>query len=237
MSEIETGRWTLEGVEAGEALSHLPGFEKVMVVLRNGGATHERIGAVDTVKRGDDGLIALGQDVHTARIDPGQVCNVVLDTTSEMRGKVYPALEFADADGETLFSVIGMDGAAGFVAAFDGVPKGAAEGKRREMPSASEAPEDLSGDPGFALLDQLRAAESDVTIRLSLSGRTQSWHGQIETVRPAMGFANVMTADFHLHLKAGAVETWRKDGGRHVALNSDGVEIGLVIDTVEGQAA
>lgn len=46
-----------------------------------------------------------------------------------------------------------------------------------------------------------------------------------------MGFINVMRADFHLHLKAGAVAAWHRDlfTGEREAFNADGEPLGLTL--------
>jgi len=226
MSEIEKGRWQLDDASVVGVLNQMPQMEKVMVVMRHGGATHERIGAVGAVSD-DAGAIHLGGAVHTARVDPNAVARVILDTSSQMQGKCFPSVEFQDNDGEALFSVIGMEGAEAFVAAFDGLAKTVQAPKERQMPAMSKTPDDLSGDEGFRLLDRLKEEGHPVEIRMELPGRTQSWRGQIEDVKPAMGFANVMTGDFHLHLKAGAVAAWRDEDGGFTALDAEGSATGL----------
>lgn len=226
MSEIEKGRWQLDDATVGGVLNHMPEIEKVMVVLRHAGATHERIGPVGSVQT-QGSTIHLAGEVHTVQIDPTQVARLVLDTSSQMQGKCFPSVEFQDAEGEALFSVIAMDGAEAFVAAFDGQAKTAQEPKERQMPAMSKTPDDLSGDQGFILLDRLRNEGAEVEIRMDLPGRSQHWRGRIEDVKPAMGFANVMTGDFHLHLKAGAVAEWREDAEGYAAYDADGKATGL----------
>jgi len=51
----------------------------------------------------------------------------------------------------------------------------------------------------------------------------------VETVKPAMGFINIMRGDFHLHLKSGAVAEWRETAGERLALSAEGEEIGLYL--------
>ena len=71
---------------------------------------------------------------------------------------------------------------------------------------------------------------------MRLPGREQVWTGEIEAVKPGMGFANVMTADFHLHLKAGSVTEWRSDKDSWIALGPDGQETGLVVTSAGAHA-
>ena len=59
-------------------------------------------------------------------------------------------------------------------------------------------------------------------IPASANGVSQSWQGRIEAVKPAMGFLNVMTPDFHLHLEGGSVSGWRAEPGRRIALDAGG---------------
>ncbi|OWU84297.1 hypothetical protein ATO6_14855 [Oceanicola sp. 22II-s10i] len=236
MTEIEKGRWHLEGADPAQVLGRLAGQEKVMIVLRHAGATHERIGAVGAVAADGD-RFALGGPVHTARVDPAAVRRIVLDTSSEMRGKFYPAIEFQEDGDEVLFSAIAMEGAEAFVAAVDTGTRVEIAPKERRMPSMSDDTGDMSADPGFVLLDRLRAGAAEVEIRMTLDGREQSWRGRIEEVRPAMGFANVMTGDFHLHLKAGAVADWRETPEGWVALDADGAPTGLQVAVVPATPA
>ena len=56
----------------------------------------------------------------------------------------------------------------------------------------------------------------------------------IESVKPAMGFINVMKPDFHLHLRGGAVASWqRKDIGggvvEMIAQDAKSAPTGLVV--------
>ena len=86
-------------------------------------------------------------------------------------------------------------------------------------------------DPGFCLLDALRQAGGTVELLLERKGFTQSWRGAIEKVSSGMGFANVMTESFHLHLRGGSVAGWRwqADAARLVALDTQDRPIGLFV--------
>jgi len=63
-------------------------------------------------------------------------------------------------------------------------------------------------------------------------GISQAWTGVIETVKPAMGFVNIMTPDFHLHLKGGTVSAWQTNQGEYKAVGFDGKLTGLVLKSV-----
>ncbi|WP_163849272.1 hemin-degrading factor [Pseudooceanicola aestuarii] len=232
----EPGRWCLTATPPAEALRRLPHMGKVMGVLRHRGATHERIGTVTDVTVTSDQAILNGP-VHTARIDLDAVADVTLDTATIMQGKVFPVLDFRDAAGEVVFSVVGMDGATPFVTAFAQEDRSPIAPRERRMPAMSATPETMEDDPGFALLDRLCAEGADLRIILHPRGRRQSWTGRIAEVRPAMGFANVMTEDFHLHLKAGAVHHWDETEAGFVALDKDGRETGLVIEQLTERPA
>ena len=233
MTDIGKGRWALSGATPADILERLPHMQRVMAVLKGNGATHERIGAVGMVTAEGD-WIALGGAVHTARIDAARLAGVTLDTSSEMGGQVYPSLDFTDAEDASVLRIVGMDGADAVVGALDGLTRQAVDPVPRVRP-AGDAPKDFSDDPGLVLLERLRDEGTAVTIRAAHPGCEQSWQGRIETVKPGMGFANVMTPDFHLHLRAGTVSGWREDGDRFVALGPDSVETGLVIERVAAE--
>ena len=67
--------------------------------------------------------------------------------------------------------------------------------------------------------------------RFRAPGFEQAFRGVVETVKPAMGFINVMRADFHLHLKSAAVAEWRPIGPERRAVNATGEELGLYLQT------
>ncbi len=75
------------------------------------------------------------------------------------------------------------------------------------------------------------AAAAPVTIELTRAGITQSWYGVVDKISPAMGFRNIITSDFHLHLRAGTISGWRaSDADGQLALRAldlAGAETGL----------
>jgi hypothetical protein len=150
-----------------------------------------------------------------------------------MRERVLPRLECQDATGETLFSLIGLDGLEPFDKALE--PFGA--GKRlkpiqREASGGGSAdvPEDDLGARSFAAI--LASGEA-IAIDVERAGLFQHWQGALPEPKPAMGFVNIMQGDFHLHLKAGAVSRWeRNESEGSVALHardSEGKSFGLVL--------
>jgi putative heme degradation protein len=83
------------------------------------------------------------------------------------------------------------------------------------------------------VLDAVREAGTPVVVGFRQPGFWQAFRGVVETVKPAMGFINIMRADFHLHLKSGAVAEWREVDGERRAVNADGQELDLYLTTVQ----
>ncbi|SNR66701.1 ChuX/HutX family heme-like substrate-binding protein [Puniceibacterium sediminis] len=227
--DILKGHWTLVDVSAADILARLPEMDRVMVIHLGDGATHERIGTVETVTN-DDGHVTLNGATHESQVDAQTITSIRLETTSIMREKVYPSLGFFTEKQELLFRVVGMEGAAPFLEPLKDIERTALPTEDRTVGVVKETPpEDLSDDPGFRLLDSLREAAKPVAIRLTRPGREQVWRGTIDAVKPVMGYSNVMTKDFHLHLKAGSVGSWKSLANQHIALDEEGQEIGLEI--------
>lgn len=216
-----------------EILQSLPAMGRVMLSTRSGGATHERMGAVETVTISGNEARLSGA-FHDSRIDLTTVVGIVADRTSKMRERVLPRLECQDASGETLFSLIGLDGLEPFDKALE--PYGAGEKLepvQREAPGSggsADVPEDDLGARSFAAI--LASGEA-IAIDVERAGLFQHWQGALPEPKPAMGFVNIMQGDFHLHLKAGAVSGWtRTDNAGTVALearDSEGKGFGLVL--------
>lgn len=221
-----------------EILKSLPAMGRVMLSTRSGGATHERMGVVEAVTiAGNE--VRLSGAFHDSRIDLATVVRIVADRTSKMRERVLPRLECQDASGETLFSLIGLDGLEPFDKALE--PFGAGEMLepiQREAPGSggsADVPEDDLGARSFAAI---LASGEPIAIDIERAGLFQHWQGALPEPKPAMGFVNIMQGDFHLHLKAGAVSSWEwtESAGTVVleARDSEGKGFGLVL---RGQAA
>ncbi|WP_347266157.1 hypothetical protein [Paracoccus sp. (in: a-proteobacteria)] len=220
-------REAIAGLGAPDLLARLPRMGRLMVIGRGAGVTHERIGPVEAVTA-ENGRLHLTGACHDAAIDPARIAGVVLDTHSLMGGKVYPRLEFLDAGGALQFSVTGMEGVAAFTAPLADHPRHPAPPEVPEAPSA--APQELAPtDPVHAPFQI--AHDRGCMVRISFDNGTlrQGWSGRIEALRPARGFLNVMTADFHLHLKGGTLSGWQSGPGRRIALDLQGVPNGLVV--------
>ncbi len=211
------------------------GMGRVMLSVSDKGATHERIGVVDTVTVEPD-AVALSGSAHDSRIDLKVIRGVVADRSAKMKDRVLPRLEFQDAGGTTLFSIIGLDGIEPFDTALESIGAGSPlpEKERPAPPAGGNPPAEI--DPEDIGAKPLHAAkDSGTTIGVVYRGNglEQRWTGTVAEVRPAMGFINIIQPDFHLHLKAGAVARWRSEAaGDGVALHAEDAEgqpLGLIL--------
>lgn len=215
----------LTGASPAQVLHTLPDLGRVMVIARAGGATHERIGPVsDVAVTGQSVQISGPCHDATLRLDP--IAQVHVDRSSVKKDKVYPRLSFVDAQGNVLFAVVCMDETHGFDAALARFPAD----PRTPQPVPPAPPAELAqGDPALAPFAFLQDANAEVTITAMATAITQAWRGTISAVKPAMGFVNVMTADFHLHLSGDSVSAWAEEPGRRMALGADGLPTGLTL--------
>lgn len=208
----------------------LPKMGKVMLTTRLNGATHERIGQVEQVTL-QDGVIACTGAAHDSRIDPSAISSVIIDRTGRMRDMVLPRLDFRDAQGQVIFSIVGMEGIEPFDAGLSALGAGTAlpeeEKPEREPATLGES------DPGALPFEAAANAGEPVRIEIDRPGLHQAWSGKVEAVKPGMGFINVMQPDFHLHLRGGAVARWTKEdkgGGAMLhAIGQDGAPVGLSV--------
>lgn len=226
MTQETAGYWHLPEADPAALIKALPTLGKLMLIHQQGGVTHERIGPVDAVEEADDRLHLRGA-CHDSTLSPARVERVMLDTTAVMKGKTYPRLDFLDTEGQSLFAVAGMEDLPPFEVALTDLARSPAE--KPAAPARGEPPELAEDDPGLVLLRALCDQGAQVEIGASRPGLSQRWQGRIESVKPSMGFINVMTADFHLHLRADTVADWQLVGQSHVARDAQGAELGLVI--------
>ncbi|CAH1651998.1 Putative heme degradation protein [Hyphomicrobiales bacterium] len=218
------------GRDASAVLHCLPQMGSVMLTARHGGATHERIGPVEAVSA-EDGIVRCRGAAHDSRIHIGEVASVVVDRSGRMKDMVLPRLDFQDAGGEVLFSIIGMAGLEpfdrGLAPLGAGTPLPEPEKPVREPATFEE------GDPGTLAFEAAREGGEPISITLTRPGVVQTWQGVVAAVKPGMGFINVMQPDFHLHLRGGSVAGWRRrDDGDAIVLeaeNADGDPIGLSV--------
>ncbi|HEV2555272.1 MAG TPA: hypothetical protein VGV17_16070 [Bosea sp. (in: a-proteobacteria)] len=220
-----------------EILPLLTDMGRVMLSARRQGAIHERMGAVRSVTIDADKARLTGE-CHDSVIDLAVVKRIVVDRSGRMRDKVLPKLECQDAAGETLFSLIGLEGLEPFDAALALLGAGAPlEPVLREAPSGGAqdvAPDDL----GAATFAAILAEGLPIAIDFERPGLFQHWVGLLPEPKPSMGFVNVMQGDFHLHLQAGTVASWARhqmEGDVVLrALDAEGRQTGL---SLRGPAA
>lgn len=226
---MTTNRREILPVPPSSVIRKLPAMGELMITAKRNGATHERIGTIETVGI-EDGWLVCGGAAHNSRIDPTVITSVIVDRTSIMQDKVYPRIDFRRGD-EVLFSVVGFAGLEPFDAALAEFGPGEAIPEESREPRAKRDEATLE-DAGAAPLQTALEAGSTVTIGFWREGFEQEWSGVIDSVKPAMGFINVMRPDFHLHLLGGAVAGWN-DGA---ALNADGKPTGLWLSQQDGSA-
>lgn len=216
---------------AHQLLSRLPFMGKVMIVVRAGGVTHERIGVVEHVKRDNDTIICGGAS-HDCAIDLRGVSALIVDRSGKMKDKVLPKLEFLDTKGDMLLSVVGLDGLERFdegVSRFDGETLDLTEAQPSEQAVLSP------NDPGLQPLAAASKSGIEVTIEMQQPGRSQRWSGVVPKVNPAMGFINVIASDFHLHVRGGTIASWETADAdnrgqiRLTALDQMGSPTGLIL--------
>ena len=212
-------------------LNRLPLAGKLMIVAQNDGVTHERIGHIERLEKQADRVFCIGQ-AHNCSIDLASVSSVVIDRTARMKDRVLPKLEFQNAVEETLFTVVSLDIGDKFdtgFGSFAGVPVVVPDKQSSGASSLS------SDDPAFQPLRAAIEAGIEIEIQMRRPGLDQRWRGIVPTINPAMGFINLIAADFHLHLRGGAIASWRSQGAEVdgdvelAAIGQDGDPLGLVL--------
>jgi putative heme degradation protein len=212
-------------------LSKLPLAGKLMIVAQNDGVTHERIGTIERLEKQAGRAFCIGQ-AHNCSIDLESVSSVIIDRTARMKDRVLPKLEFRNISEETLFTVVSLDNGDKFDVHFGslaGVPVAAAD-----KPSA-EAASVADDDPALKPLRAAIEAGIEIEIQMRQPALDQRWRGLVPAINPAMGFINLIAADFHLHLRGGTVAGWRRqkadaDGDIELAaIGRDGNPLGLVL--------
>jgi len=202
-----------------------------MIVAQHDGVTHERIGTIERLEKQAGRAFCIGQ-AHNCSIDLDAVASVVVDRTARMKDKVLPKLEFQNAGEEKLFTVVSLDNGDKFDAHFGslaGVPVAAPD-----KPSA-EAASLADDDPALKPLRAAIEAGIEIEIQMRRPALDQRWRGLVPAINPAMGFINLIAADFHLHVRGGTVASWRQqkadaDGDVELtAIGPDGDPLGLVL--------
>jgi hypothetical protein len=217
--------------DPAKVIRRLPRIGNLMIIGKRNGATHERIGAVETVTQ-EAGLLLCRGSCHDSRIDPASIHGMIIDTSSIMQGQVYPRIDFNGGDGQPIFSIVGFGGLEPFEAALEGLAI-ATDESGWEKPERPKRDEVSLQDPGFAPLRAALASAQTVTIAFDGPGFSQSWTGVVPKVNPGMGFINIMDSDFHLHLLGGTVGAWKEHpvdaGFALAALDHAGQATGLSV--------
>ena len=212
---------------AATVLATLPAIGSLMVTAKHLGVTHERIGKVETVTI-EDGWVVIAGAEHESRIELAAIAEIVVDRTSVMQDKAYPRLNLNRADGSYICGIVGFDGLEPFDAAIAAF--GAGEALDEEPPATPGARGEVADDDAARRpFDGAIGDAAHVVVSFVRPGFSQTWRGVPEAVKPAMGFVNVMRADFHLHIKAGAIAGWIEDAGAVYATSPDGERIGLSV--------
>jgi putative heme degradation protein len=213
-------------------LARLVAMGKVMIVAQDGGVTHERIGTVEKVIRTDGRLMFAGS-AHDCTVDVTQVTSVIADRSGRMKDKVLPKLEMLNGDGELLFSVVGLDGIEKFDEALARYAGTVVE-PRQKAPATPPASLQHD-DPAMAPLAAASETGAEIMIEMQKPGMLQRWSGYVPPMNPAMGFINIITPDFHLHVRGGCVARWEirnVEAGGHIrltALDASGKPVGLAL--------
>ncbi|MCL7999479.1 hypothetical protein M8994_14620 [Brucella sp. 21LCYQ03] len=217
--------------EAADVLKTLPSMGKLMINSKSGGATHERIGNVEHVEIRGEWIYFSGAEHHSS-INLSAIASLIADRSSVMQEKVYPRIDLLAADESVIGSVIGFEGAEPFDKALEGFTFTELEPANKDR-TVGEALEISNEEPGLKPFMAAQRNKAEVRIEIDLPAFKQEWSGEMPEVRPSRGFINVMKPDFHLHLKAGHVASWREveaaEEYRFFALNAAGEETGLIV--------
>jgi len=220
----------ITGATVADVLARLPRMGRVMVIAKTDrGVTHERIGAVEAVTR-DAGDLRLKGACHDGLVKLDAAVRMRIDRRSVMQGKIYPHLNILDSAGNIVLDVVGMEGTEPMEEALIGITRAPLAAQSVPAVTRRDAPDIAETDPALIMLRQLHDKGAQVTITAKTAALTQVWRGQVDAVKPAMGFINVMTPDFHLHLKAGSIAAWGGEPGRRIALDAKGAPCGLTLD-------
>ncbi|MGD9846073.1 MAG: ChuX/HutX family heme-like substrate-binding protein [Variibacter sp.] len=213
-----------------EILQRLPQAGRVMIIANDRGVTHERIGTVESVEVTNGEVRCRGKE-HDSVIVLSPIAAAIADRSGRMKDKVLPRLNFQDANAKTIFSIVGMDGLEPFdraFAAFSGASLDADEPRHGEPATVSD------DDPAAAPLQKANESQAEIAVTMQTAAFRQRWQGAAPAIKLAMGFVNIITPDFHLHVRGGAVARWASedlaDGKVKLsAIGQDGQALGLVL--------
>jgi hypothetical protein len=147
-----------------------------------------------------------------------------------MKDKSFPRLNFLTEDDKLLFAIVGFDGKEPFITPFLNEVRQSLPPEEKPSSEKSELDEN---DPGYQPFKEALETQKSVKIQMHANNISQRWQGVVEKIVPAMGFLNIMTGDFHLHLKGGAVSKWKQEENTFVALGKAAEEIGLKVEFIQ----
>ncbi|BCP54212.1 hypothetical protein K32_28290 [Kaistia sp. 32K] len=203
-------------------LSRVPAIGNMILGVRADGALLEGLGAIDSVEL-DNGFAVLRGPARETRFELAAIAKIVTDQM--VMKNVLPFIEIFDADGNTIAKMTALDGLERFDAALEGLA-------RTPLDAAPPAARPGPGDgPADGPLKAAEAAGKPVTLKAVKHGVEHRWTGTLTSVSFSHGFLNAMEADMHLHIRAGAIASWREESvdGLTVfsAIDGNGKAIGL----------
>lgn len=213
-------------------LSRVPAIGSLILGVRADGALLEGIGTIESVEQ-EDGFVVLRGPGRETRFEVSAIANIVTDQM--VMKNVMPFIEIFDAGGATIAKLTALDGLERFDAALDGIA-------RTPLDAAPAAARPGPGDePVDGPLKAAEAAGKPVTLQAVKNGVVQRWTGTLTSVSFSHGFLNAMQPDMHLHIRAGAIASWRKESadGSDVfsAIDGTGKPIGLTLTAEAGALA
>ena len=112
---------------------------------------------------------------------------------------MLPKIEFQNSAEETLFTVVSLDNSDKFDAGFTSFGSVPVATPDKQLSEASQHSDD---DPAFQPLRAAIEAGIEIEIQMRRPALDQRWRGKVPALNPAMGFINLIAADFHLHCRA-----------------------------------
>lgn len=210
-------------------LRRVPAIGNLILGIRADGALLEGLGAIDSVEQ-EDGFAVLRGPARETRFELAAIATLVTDQM--VMANVLPFIEMLDADGNTIAKLTALDGLERFDAALEGI-------QRTPVDAAAPAGHPGPGDaPDDTPLKAAETAGRPVTLQAVKHGVAHRWTGTLTSVSFSHGFLNAMQPDMHLHIRAGAIASWRKESvdGSDVfsAIDGNGKAIGLTLTTEAG---
>jgi hypothetical protein len=209
----DAGTARLQATARG-VLDRVPAMGRVMLAMSSHGITFERIGQIGGIAEAQDGSLRLEAitGAPVAVISTAGITAIDVDRSGRMRDQIYPRLVFRDGADRPVFSVIGFEGLPPFDAALAGLIEAEVPALPDVASDQPQQPAPATERPGRQCLpDALalaRDAAAPVVLSFALGGCIAETSRVIEELKPAMGFMNIIAADFHLHAKDHAIAWW-----------------------------